>query len=115
MGGTKSADCCAARSLNKEVMKTLRTCKNGHRYYKGSDCPVCPICESLKVPEMEFLSVVAAPARRALENAGIKTLSQLSSYSENQLLKLHGMGASSIPKLRKVLQVQGLDFKKPPK
>lgn len=25
--------------------KTLRTCKKGHRYYKSSDCPVCPACE----------------------------------------------------------------------
>lgn len=46
--------------------KTLRTCKNGHRYYKSSDCPVCPVCEEEKRPEEGFLSLVSAPARRAL-------------------------------------------------
>lgn len=93
-------------------MRSLRTCKNGHKYYNSSDCPVCPICESMKKPDAEILSVVAAPARRALESAGIRTVSQLSDYSKNQLLKLHGMGPSSIPKLRNVLKIHGLDFKK---
>jgi DNA-directed RNA polymerase alpha subunit len=93
-------------------MRDLRICEKGHRYYKSSDCPVCPVCEDLKKPDSDFLAAVSAPARRALENAGIKTVAQLSDYSESRLLKLHGMGPSSIPKLRKVLKGQGLDFKK---
>jgi hypothetical protein len=55
--------------------------------------------------------MLAAPARRALENAGIKSLVQLSKRSEAEILKLHGMGPSSIPKLRKALQAEGLSFK----
>ena len=92
--------------------KNLRTCSRGHQYYKSSDCPVCPICESVRKPEEEVLSSVVAPARRALENAGIKTPGQLSTYTVTQLLQLHGMGPSSIPKLLKVLKSKGLSFKR---
>lgn len=91
---------------------TLRTCPNGHRYYKSSDCPVCPICEKEKNPEQEFLAALSAPARRALENAGIKTLRSLSKYSEKEILKLHGMGPASIPTLRNLLLKAGLSFTK---
>jgi predicted RecB family nuclease len=63
-------------------MKTLRKCSNGHSYYKSSDCPVCPICEQQKKPKDGFLSLLGAPARRALENKGIATLQQLSQFSE---------------------------------
>ncbi len=93
-------------------MRDLRVCEKGHKYYKSSDCPVCPICEGLRKPDSDFLAAVSAPARRALENAGIDTVAKLSDYREEQLLKLHGMGPSSIPKLRKVLKGQGLAFKK---
>ena len=91
--------------------RNLKTCSSGHQYYKSSDCPVCPVCENMKKPEESFSSVVA-PARRALENAGIKTPEQLSKYTVAQLLELHGMGPSSIPKLRKVLKSNGLSFKR---
>lgn len=58
-----------------------------------------------------FLTLLAAPARRALENKGIKTLEQLSKFSEGEILKLHGMGKSSIPKLRSALMAHSLSFK----
>jgi hypothetical protein len=93
-------------------VRNLRTCRNGHQYYKSSACPVCPICEKIKKPVEEILSSVSAPARRAIENAGVKTAQQLSNYTVKQLLTLHGMGPSSIPKLRKVLKSQGLSFKR---
>jgi predicted RecB family nuclease len=92
--------------------KTLRKCKLGHSYYKSSDCPVCPICEGQRVPENEFLTKLAAPARRALESAGITSLRQLSNYSVNEILQLHGMGKSTIPKLEMALHAVSLKFKK---
>lgn len=92
---------------------TLRTCKNGHRYYKSSDCPTCPTCETARKPESGFLSLLAAPARRALENEGITTLKKLSTYTEAEILALHGMGKSSIPKLKEALKKEKLNFKKP--
>jgi hypothetical protein len=58
-----------------------------------------------------FLSIIAAPAQRALKNAGIETLEQLSQYSENEILQFHGMGKSSIPKLKNALSNFGLTFK----
>ena len=91
--------------------KSLRTCKEGHKYYKTSDCPVCPKCEEMGKPESGFLSLISAPARRALEGKGIKTLQLLSQYSEKEILKLHGIGPTAIPKLREALKSQGLNFK----
>lgn len=90
---------------------TLRTCKNGHNYYKSSDCPTCPICEKDKRPKDGFLSLVSAPARRALENNGITTLKKLSKYTEQELLQFHGLGKSSLPKLGEALAKVGLSFR----
>jgi predicted RecB family nuclease len=92
----------------------LRTCKNGHTYYKSSDCPTCPICETLKKPKDGFLTTLSAPARRALENNGINSLEELSKYSESEILKLHGMGKTTIPKLRLALEAASLSFKTKP-
>jgi DNA-directed RNA polymerase alpha subunit len=60
----------------------------------------------------DFLAVLSAPARRALENSGIDSLEKLSGYSEKETLKLHGMGKSSIPRLRTELGKKGLSFRK---
>ena len=90
---------------------SLRTCANGHQFNKTSDCPTCPICENERKPKDRFLSMLSAPARRALENKGIKTLKQLSRFSEEEILNLHGMGPASIPKLRTALQDEGMSFK----
>ena len=90
---------------------TLRTCEKGHKYYKSSDCPTCPTCEKNKVPKAEFLSQLAAPARRALEQENILTLTKLSEYSVKEILSLHGVGPSTIPKLKKALEKDGHKFK----
>ncbi|MCI4056138.1 RNA polymerase alpha subunit C-terminal domain-containing protein [Bacillus cereus] len=92
-------------------MTTLRTCEQGHEYYKSSDCPTCPVCEKERKPKEGFLSLLSAPARRALEHRGIHTVEELSKYSEKEILKLHGMGPASLPKLRKALEESGLSFK----
>lgn len=91
--------------------KTLRTCKKGHQYFKSSDCPTCPECEEAKRPKSGFLSLLYAPARRALESANIMTLKQLSEYSEHDIIKLHGIGKTAIPILKKELRKAGLKFK----
>lgn len=93
------------------LQKTLRTCKRGHQYYKSSDCPVCPVCEEQRKPVDGFLSLLGAPARRALENKGIVSLKKLSSFTEKEILSLHGMGPGSMPKLRDALKNAGLFFK----
>jgi predicted RecB family nuclease len=94
------------------LKKELRTCSKGHRYYKSTDCPTCPICEEERKPSFGFLSLLGAPARRALENHNVTTLEQLSKYSEVEILKFHGMGKASLPKLREALKAEGMSFKK---
>lgn len=91
---------------------TSRTCEKGHNYYKSSECPTCPICEKQKEPKAEFLSSISAPARRAFERENILTLKKLSEYSEKEILSLHGVGPSAIPKLKEALKIAGLKFTK---
>lgn len=95
-----------------ETKKILKTCRNGHQFYKSSDCPTCPICEEARKPKDNFLSLLGAPARRALERENIKTLNDLAKFSEKEILDLHGMGKSTIPKLQELLFQQGLTFRK---
>lgn len=90
---------------------TKRTCKNGHVYYKSSSCPVCPVCEKEAKPQDDFLSLLAAPARRAIQHAGITDLEKLSTWTEKDLLKLHGLGKTTIPVLQNALKKKGLSFK----
>ncbi len=94
------------------MTKTKRTCKNGHTYFKSSDCPVCPICENQREPEADFLAVLSAPARRAMENNDINSLVKLAKFTEAEVLAFHGIGKSVIPKLKEVLKKKGLTFKK---
>ncbi len=61
--------------------------------------------------EKNFLSLLSTPARRALENNGIKTLQQLSKHSEAGMMKLHGVGKTAIPILQKALKEKGFAFK----
>ncbi|MCV9885652.1 RNA polymerase alpha subunit C-terminal domain-containing protein [Metabacillus halosaccharovorans] len=91
--------------------KIKRTCENGHVFEKSSDCPTCPICENERKPVTGFLSLLSAPARRALESKEIVTVEELAKYSEKEILSLHGIGPSSLPKLRSALQEIGLTFK----
>ena len=70
----------------------------------------CEMCEQEQKQEDGFLALLSAPARRALEGEGITTLAQLATYSEKELLKLHGLGPSAIPKLRSALESAGLNF-----
>lgn len=94
-----------------KLEKNERICVNGHKYFKSSDCPVCPICENNRKPQDSFLSKVSAPARRALEHKGIIDLYKLSQWSKKDLLNLHGIGPAAIPVLEKELLASGLKFK----
>ncbi len=100
------------QKIKSELKKTLRTCSNGHKYFKSSDCPTCPVCEEAKKPKEGFLSLLSAPARRALVNANITTLAELSQHSERDILKLHGVGKTTIPRLQNELKKVGLAFAK---
>ena len=53
---------------------------------------------------------LAAPARRALERAGISSLQELALCNEKELLALHGFGPATLPVLRKELKAAGMQF-----
>ena len=93
------------------MAKELRICDKGHKYYKSSSCPVCPVCEQERVPADDFLKQLSTPARRALENAGITTLQELAQLSEAEVLSLHGIGPTAMPKLKESLSSNGLAFR----
>lgn len=59
-----------------------------------------------------FLFQLSAPARRALENAGITKLAELKIFTEKELLQLHGFGKASLPKLKAAMASAGLNFLK---
>ena len=90
----------------------LKICPLGHQYYKSSDCPTCPECEEARAPKDEFMALLSAPARRALQSASVNTLQDLSKLSESEVLSLHGMGPASIPTLRQALTGHGLTFRR---
>lgn len=91
--------------------KNLRVCEKGHTYYKSSDCPSCPTCDKENRPANGFLSKLSSPARNALVHAGIDTLQKLSTYTEKEILKIHGIGPASIPTMKASLEEAGLSFK----
>ena len=95
------------------MTSNLKICNKGHKYYKSSDCPTCPICEQrAKTRTSISYHYFQHQQRRALENNGVTSLKSLSTYSEKEILKFHGMGPASIPKLRSALSENGLSFKK---
>ena len=54
---------------------------------------------------------LAAPARRALSGAGVKSLQDLVRLTEAEVAGLHGMGPRAMDRLRAKLAARGLGFK----
>ena len=61
--------------------------------------------------QKDFLPQLSAPARRALQNSGIKTLQQLAKFTMAEILQFHGIGKTAIPILQKTLKEKGISFK----
>ncbi len=96
---------------NMATEKIKKTCKFGHTFYKSSDCPTCPTCEKLKEPASGFLALLSNPARNSLLHHGIDTIQKLSTYTEKEIMEIHGIGKASFPAFKKSLEEQGLTFK----
>jgi hypothetical protein len=60
-----------------------------------------------------FPKGLSQPALRALLEAGIISLDQLTTIPEADLLKLHGMGPKAIVLLRSALEARGQSFARP--
>lgn len=93
--------------------KILKTCPKGHRFYKSSDCNTCPVCAQQDKPASGFLAPFSSPVRNALSRAGIDTVEQLATHTEKEILALHGIGKSSLPRFRESLAAAGLQFRSP--
>jgi predicted RecB family nuclease len=94
------------------VIRVRKVCPKGHVFYKTPGCSSCPRCEAARKPKDGFIAELAAPARRALESAGLTTLARLAKKSEAFVRELHGMGPNAITKLRASLKKAGLSFAK---
>jgi len=60
--------------------------------------------------ELPLPAGLAKPAQRALAAAGYVGLEQLTRVSEDEILKLHGMGPKALEQLRRALAAKGLSF-----
>ena len=54
---------------------------------------------------------LATPARRALVDAGLLELDQLSKWSRAELASLHGMGPNALNKIHRALDKHGISFR----
>lgn len=54
---------------------------------------------------------IGAPAFRALDSIGIRHLSDLTRYSEPQLLALHGFGPKALKLLKERMRDMGLSLR----
>jgi hypothetical protein len=57
--------------------------------------------------ESAFPRGLSGPALRALKNAGIRSMTQLSRWKESDLAELHGMGPKGIRILKAALKSEG--------
>ena len=55
---------------------------------------------------------LAAPARRALVDAGLTRVSQLSKWKRDAVAELHGMGPNALKKIEIAMSKRGLKFLK---
>jgi DNA-binding transcriptional MerR regulator len=64
-----------------------------------------------EVLEREWLRIgLSAPARRALVEAKLYRVSDLRRLSLTQLTELHGMGKSSIARIRQIMDAKKIEF-----
>ncbi len=60
--------------------------------------------------ESDLPAGLASPAWRALTGAGYWRLEQLTTVSEDEIKKLHGIGPNALKQLRSALAAKGLSF-----
>lgn len=65
---------------------------------------------SRQTTESDLPPGLAAPARRALDAAGIARLEQLARHSQTEIERLHGIGPKALKLLRRALAARGLSF-----
>lgn len=88
--------------------------KGGLQFPLDGNLPILLISDIVKFRVKEnndFRTGLSAPTKQALQNLHITSLRELCQFTEADLLKLHGVGKTSIPKLKAALKAQNLSFK----
>ncbi|MFQ6392503.1 hypothetical protein ACLMAJ_03525 [Nocardia sp. KC 131] len=62
------------------------------------------------MPDSDLPDKLGKPAERALANAGIQCLSDLTTWAERDLAALHGVGPTAVAKLRAALAARNQSF-----
>ena len=62
-------------------------------------------------PNAAAFPAIGGPALRALATAGIRSLHELRTWRERDLLELHGMGPKGIRLLKEALAAEGLELR----
>lgn len=55
---------------------------------------------------------LSKPAHRAIKDAGITSLSQLSEFTEKEFASLHGIGPNTVKQVKEALKIRELAFAK---
>jgi hypothetical protein len=67
---------------------------------------------SVQEPDAEWTRIgLSAPARRALVGAKLYRVSDLRKISLDDLIGLHGMGKSSVARIRQIMDAKKIRFK----
>ncbi len=98
-------------------MKNLRKliiCSRGHKFYKSSNCPVCPKCWPgyRKKLQSDFPKNLGGPALTALKNNKIKKLSDLNKYDEKQISGFHGIGPKALSIIKVAMKSKKIFLRK---
>ena len=102
VGHARALDYVIRRGPDFELRQTTGT----HRDASGT-----LLLEGKKSRSNDLPAKLGAPAERALANAGIKNLKQLTKFTEAEIKQIHGVGPNALGKLRQALADQGLVFK----
>ncbi len=73
-----------------------KICKNGHTFIKLAGSKGCPICNLGAEYTALWWKNIGAPARKALIAKKWNTLAILQLKTEDELLKLHGVGPKAV-------------------
>ncbi len=65
---------------------------------------------NLNQAESDLPAELAKPAQRALAAAGYVRLEQFTTISEDEILKLHGMGPKALAQIHRALAAKSLSF-----
>ena len=60
---------------------------------------------------MSDLPKLASPAQRALANANVMSLKDLSKFTEAQIADLHGMGPNAMKTIKRAMKEKAISFK----